>query len=97
MNIAIVYIALPPGRGGDLAKSQEYFQRAIQAGLDPMLVRWGRAKYLATRNQDRDAFREDLQWVLAQDPRHGRTRPYSWNVYFQREARSLLASIDTLF
>lgn len=96
-NIAIVYIALPSSRGGDLAKAQAYFQKAIQAGLDPMLVRWGRAKYLATRNQDREAFREDLQWVLAQDPRHGRQRPYSWNVYFQREAAALLASIDTLF
>lgn len=96
-NIAIVYIALPQSQGGDLLKSQEYFEKSIEAGLDPMLVRWGRAKYLATRNNDREAFRADLEWVIAQNPREGRKRPYSWNIYFQREARTLLATIDELF
>ncbi len=96
-NIAIVYIALPQSQGGDLKKAEEYFEKAIQAGLDPILVRWGRAKYLATRNKDREAFRADLEWVLAQDPRQGRKRPYSWNVYFQREAKALLDSIDQVF
>jgi tetratricopeptide (TPR) repeat protein len=96
-NIAIVYIALPQSQGGDLKKSLEYFEKATQVGLDPMLVRWGRAKYLATRNKDRESFRADLEWVLAQDPRQGRKRPYSWNVYFQREAKSLLDSIDQVF
>jgi len=96
-NIAIVYIALPQSQGGDLKKAEEYFEKAIQAGLDPILVRWGRAKYLATRNKDREAFRADLEWVLAQDLRQGRKRPYSWNVYFQREAKALLDSIDQVF
>lgn len=96
-NIAIVYIALPQSQGGDLTKSREYFKRAIEAGLDPMLVRWGRAKYLATRNKDRESFKTDLEWVIAQDPRHGRTRPYSWNIYFQREAKALLDTIDEIF
>ena len=96
-NIAIVYIALPQSQGGDLKKAEEYFEKAIQAGLDPILVRWGRAKYLATRSKDRESFRADLQWVLAQDPRQGRKRPYSWNVYFQREAKALLDSIDQVF
>ena len=96
-NIAIVYIALPQSQGGDLKKAEEYFEKAIQAGLDPILVRWGRAKYLATRNKDRESFRADLEWVLAQDPRQGRKRPYTWNVYFQREAKALLDSIDQIF
>lgn len=96
-NIAIVYIALPKSQGGDLSKAQEYFKKSIEAGLDPMLVRWGRAKYLATRNNDREAFKADLEWVIAQNPREGRKRPYSWNIYFQREAKTLLATIDEIF
>jgi tetratricopeptide (TPR) repeat protein len=96
-NIAIVYIALPQSQGGDLTKSQEYFKKAIEAGLDPMLVRWGRAKYLATRSKDRESFKTDLEWVIAQDPRQGRKRPYSWNIYFQREAKALLGTIDEIF
>jgi tetratricopeptide (TPR) repeat protein len=96
-NIAIVYIALPQSQGGDLNKSQEYFAKSIEAGLDPMLVRWGRAKYLATRNKDREAFTADLEWVIAQNLREGRKRPYSWNIYFQREAKAMLANINELF
>ena len=87
-NIAIVYIALPKSQGGDLAKSQEYFEKAIQAGLDQILVRWGRAKYLATRNKDRESFRADLEWVIAQDPRKGRKRPYRLEHLFPKGGES---------
>ena len=37
--------------------------------------------------------KEDLEWVVAQDP-HMAGNTYPWNVYFQSDARKMLAKIE---
>jgi len=95
-SLAIYHIAAPPGAGRDLDLSADYFDRAIEAGPSSLLVRWGRAKYFHVKTGDRDAFRQDLEWVLAQDP-HAASSTYAWNVYFQSDARTMLGAIDETF
>ena len=87
----VYYLALPASVGGDMAKSAAYFARAEEAAPTSLLIRWGRAKYHAEKAGDTRAIREDLEWVLAQDP-HSAVSPYRWNVYFQRDARAMLAA-----
>ena len=67
-----------------------------QARLDHPLGRWGRAKYFHVKVGNRDGFVEDLEWVVAQDPRQA-TSPYRWNVYFQSDARLMLERVDRIF
>lgn len=97
-NWGIYYLAIPESLGGDMARSADYFDRARRAaGPDRLLVPWGRAKYFHVKRGDREAFERELRWVAAQDPRASTGDPYPWNVYFQREARQLLASADAIF
>lgn len=86
----IFYLALPRAVGGDMQRSGESFEAAIALSPGSLLNRWGRAKYYHVKTGDRAAFAADLRWVLAQDPRSAPS-PYRWNVYFQRDARALLA------
>jgi tetratricopeptide (TPR) repeat protein len=83
------YAVVPSFMGGDLKKSSEYFNKADGAGAGWLYVRFARAKFLHAKTGDREAFRKDLEWVLAQDP-HLALSPYPWNVYFQREAKKML-------
>lgn len=96
-NLGIYYLALPKSFGGDLKKSAEYLRKAESAGPDRLLIPWGRAKYYYYHQKDRQGFKKDLEWVLAQDPHRPTGDTYPWNVYFQTQAQSLLASIDELF
>lgn len=89
---AIVYLALPEAAGGDDALAQELIDRAVERHPGMIRNRWGRAKYFHTASGDADALREDLRWVLAQDPQRG--GPYPWNVYFQADARRTLARLE---
>jgi len=93
---AVRYSALPRLLGGDLEKAEEFFDKAIEAGPNWLYIRHGRAKYLHTKKKDRKAFREDLQWVIEQDP-HKADSPYPANVLFQKEAKEMLANIDDYF
>jgi tetratricopeptide (TPR) repeat protein len=86
----IYYLALPAAVGGDMKKSSEFLDRAIQAGPKSLLHRWGRAKYYDVKMGDAEAFREDLEWVLAQDPRQSANPTFPWSAYFQRDARAML-------
>lgn len=95
-SLGIYNLALPPGAGRDMKKSEEFLARAVAASGPSLLPRWGRAKYFQTKTSNREGFREDLEWVVAQDPRAGGS-PYAWNVYFQRDAREMLARIDDHF
>ena len=61
-----------------------------------LLTRWGRAKYFYVMTGDREAFRRDLEWVIAQ-PAETQDNTLAWNLYFQRDARETLARIDRLF
>ena len=96
-NLGIYYLALPKSVGGDLKRSAEYLQKAESVGPDRLLIPWGRAKYYYYNQKDRQGFRKDLEWVLAQDPHRPSADTYPWAVYFQTQARDLLASIDDLF
>lgn len=96
-NLGIYYLALPKSVGGDLKRSAEYLQKAESVGPDRLLIPWGRAKYYYYNQKNRQGFEKDLEWVLAQDPHRPTGDTYPWAVYFQTQARSLLASIDELF
>jgi tetratricopeptide (TPR) repeat protein len=91
----IIYIALPKAAGGDKAKAKECVDGAVAKHPDVIRNRWGRAKYYYSVVGDKEAFRKDLEWVLAQDPRGW--GPYAWNVYFQDDAKRMLAGIDRSF
>ncbi len=87
---ASYYAVVPAFLGGDLKKSADYFEKADSAGAGWLYVKFSRAKFLHAKTGDREAFKKDLQWVIAQDPHKARS-PYPWNVYFQKEARKMLA------
>jgi hypothetical protein len=95
-SLAIYHIGSPPGAGRDLKKASRLLEQSIAVSPGSLLPRWGRAKYLHVRNGDREAFRRDLEWVLAQDPRSPGSN-YRWNVYFQRDAKAMLDDIERNF
>lgn len=96
-NLGIYYLALPKSLGGDLSKSAEYLVKAKSAGPQRLLIPWGRAKYYYYNQKNRQGFEKDLEWVLSQEPHRPTGDTYPWNIYFQAQARDLLASIDDLF
>lgn len=95
-SLGIYRIAAPPGAGRDLKLSAEFLDKAIAVAPTSLLPRWGRAKYYHVKTGDREGYRRDLEWVLAQDPRAAASS-YRWNVYFQRDAGKLLAEIGREF
>ncbi|MFO7614442.1 MAG: TRAP transporter TatT component family protein [Bacteroidales bacterium] len=86
----LYFIAVPERFGGSKKKADEEFSMAIEAGPDYLVNRWGRAKYLYDLVGDTAGFYSDLEWVISQDP-HRAGNPYPWNVYFQEDAKKLLA------
>ena len=94
--LGIYYLALPSFAGGDMELSRQSMDKAIEVAPNSLLARWGRAKYFFEKTGDRAGFVEDLEWVLAQDPRAA-SSPYPWNVYFQRDAKEMLDNVDRIF
>ncbi|MBN1789637.1 MAG: hypothetical protein JW830_04010 [Bacteroidales bacterium] len=92
---ALYYIAVPERFGGSKARAEQEFGKAIETGPGYLVNRWGRAKYLYSITGNKAGFVSDMEWVLQQDPRNS-GNPYPWNVYFQEDARSTLASVDDL-
>ncbi len=90
------YINIPRIMGGSLKKAEEFIDKAVEAGPKWLYARWGRAKYLYTWKKDKEAFKEDMEWVIAQDPRK-MDSPYPANVHFQRDAADMLSHIDDYF
>lgn len=86
----LYYIAVPEKFGGSKQRASDEFAEAIQIGPTYIVNRWGRAKYLYDLIGDKEGFKSDLEWVVTQDP-HDAGNPYPWNVYFQEDARKLLA------
>lgn len=95
-SLGIYYIAIPGFAGRDFDRAEALLAQAAAAGGTSLLPRWGRARYLHTARGDLEAFRADLEWVLAQDPQRADSRPH-WNVFIQRDTRDLLDRIDQLF
>ncbi|MEO8197472.1 MAG: TRAP transporter TatT component family protein [Thermoanaerobaculia bacterium] len=95
-SLGIYFVALPGSAGGDIARAGELLEVAVAQSGSSLLPRWGRAKYYWSKLGDKKRFRDDLEWVLAQNPRSAAS-PYPWNVYFQRDARRMLERIDRSF
>lgn len=93
---SLYYGILPWFMGGDDDRSGALLDEAVAYGEPWMLSRWGRAKYFRVRDGDREGFREDCLWVLARDPAQV-AEAYAWRVYFQEDARAMLANIDHYF
>jgi len=93
---AIYLIAVPEKFGGSKTKAAEEFEKAILAGPDYLVNRWGRAKYLYSLNGNKKGYIDDLKWVLGQNP-HTSGNPYPWNVYFQSQAAKMLSEADNIF
>lgn len=92
----VYYLSLPVSVGGDRELSAEYFQKAIETGPDWLLNRWGRAKYFHVKMDNPQQFKEDLEWVLAQDFQKA-SGPYAWNAYFIKDARTMLDRFEDYF
>ncbi len=92
---ALYYIAVPERFGGSKERAELEFRKAIETGPDYLVNRWGRAKYLYAITGDKAGFISDMTWVLQQDPKNS-GNPYPWNIYFQKDARSILVSGDDL-
>ena len=93
---ALYHITLPRLRGGDMEQAEALLNKAFAAGPNWLYTRWGRAKYYHAENKNKKAFIEDLQWLTAQDP-SAADSPYPWNVYYQADARDMLAHIEDRF
>ena len=93
---AMYYIILPGFLGGDMKRAEVLLNKAFEAGPNWLYTRWGRAKYFYTKNKDKEAFKKDLEWLIAQDPFKADS-PYPWNVYYQRDAKDMLAHIKDNF
>lgn len=89
----IYYLALPTDVGGDMSQSLIYLNKGLNVEPGRLVHRWGRAKYYHSKLEDRESFIKDLQWVVDQNPR-APGNPYPWNVYFQKQAREMLANPD---
>jgi hypothetical protein len=89
----LYYIAVPEKFGGSKERAKQEFAMAIEIGPNYLVNRWGRAKYLYSLTGDVDGYKSDLEWVVSQDP-HDAGNPYPWNVYFQYDAKELLAQIE---
>ncbi|KPJ76664.1 MAG: hypothetical protein AMJ54_10725 [Deltaproteobacteria bacterium SG8_13] len=95
-SLAIYYGVQPKAMGGDRQLSDEYLARAVETGPHWLINRWGRAKYFHVRDRNRSGFEEDLQWVIAQDI-HQAGGAYPWKIYFQQDAREMLADAGRYF
>lgn len=93
---AIYFTQAPGFLGGDLKKAAQFFDKAIEAGPNWLYIKWGRAKYYYTKTKDKEGFKEDLEWVIAQDPRKADS-PYPANVMFQRQAKEMLSHLGNYF
>jgi tetratricopeptide (TPR) repeat protein len=91
------FYAVAPGfLGGDLKKAAEYYEKAVELGPNMLNFRRSRAWFLHIKTGDRKAFKEDMEWVIAQDP-HKAGLTYPWNAFIQRDAQRGLDTIDEYF
>lgn len=96
LSKAIYYIAIPSRFGGSKENAALEFEKAIEIGPKFLVHRWGRAKYLSSITNNKELYVSDLNWVLEQDPSAG-GNPHAWNVYFQNQAKVMLAETDQIF
>lgn len=90
------YAILPGFMGGDEVKSADEFAKGIKAGPDLLVHYFVRARYLDVKKGDKEAFKKDLEYVIAADAKKA-GHDYPWNVAYQKKAKELLAQADELF
>lgn len=81
----VCYCVLPSFYGGDEQKCYGYMDKAIEKSEGYLLARWGRGRFFHQVTGDEKAAREDLQWVVEQDPSKYKDA-YPWRVHFQEDA-----------
>lgn len=90
------YYTKLPFPGGDLPKSKSYFDKAINAAPNYLATRVLLAKDWATKAEDKDEFKKQLEFVLAFDLSKA-PEIEAENIAEQHKAKDLLAQIDDLF
>jgi len=96
MSWACFYAIVPGFMGGDVKKSAENFDKAIQLGPDVLAHFVNRAQYLHVKNGDKEAFKKDLNFVISSDLKKI-NYPYPWGAGYQMKAKEVLGRIDKLF
>lgn len=90
------YYTKLPFPGGDLDKSRQYFDKSITASPDYLATRVLMAELLATKAEDKDLYRKQLELVLAFDlTQNPDLLPE--NTFEQKKAKQLLDAIDDNF
>lgn len=92
----LYYLSIPESVGGDRNLSSEYFDKAIAIGPHWLMNRWGRAKYFHIKMGNKEQFKMDLEWVLAQDIEKCMDH-FAWKIFFRKDAYYMLAHIDEYF
>jgi tetratricopeptide (TPR) repeat protein len=92
----IYYLSIPESVGGDRKLSEDYFEKAVAAGPDWMMSRWGRAKYFHFKMGHKVQFQNDLEWILDQDIKKYKDH-FAWKVFFQKDAEYMLSKLDEYF
>ncbi len=86
----------PSYAGGDLTRSRDHFEAAIQIAPGVLSTRVAFAEDYATKTQDRELFDEQLQAVINADA-NGEAELAPENASAQARARDLLGRADALF
>lgn len=90
------YAAIPSFAGQDLTKSKEYFDKALAAQPNFLGTHVLKAENWAVKSQNREEFKKELDWVLAQ-PANLIPEVQPEAEAEQRKAKALLAQVDDLF
>ena len=81
----VCYCVLPRFYGGDKQKCYGYMNKAVEKSEGYLLGRWGRGRFFHQVTGDVEAAREDLRWVVEQDPSKYKDA-YPWKEHFQEDA-----------
>ena len=90
------WAGIPSFAGQDLDKSKAHFEKSIEAAPNYLGTRVLLADYWAVKTQDRAAFTEALEAVIAADPQAD-PDIVAENMAEQAKAKALLANVDDLF
>lgn len=91
------YARVPAFAGGDLERSNEHFQTALEAAPGYLGTRTLIAEFYAVKSQNRQLFDEQLQAVVSADVAQLPEDVRPENQIEQRRARDLMAKADELF
>lgn len=91
------YARVPAFAGGDLERSREHFETALEGAPGYLGTRSLMAEFYAVKSQNRQLFEEQLSAVIHADPSQLPEDVRPENELEQRRARVLLAKADELF